>query len=158
MLELLKKLFKGMFGNYGTTLAPKNVNISKGRTEVVDLANKICDEKIPYLSGSKGNVLGTSESTKGTKKDVNYPSITLYDPEGYTIGRCDSITGSTTSGVHDIMYLHGVHLHEDKNIDELDKVEIILSSTDLKEYLVLTSTKLSSSENSFKCVMLSRTE
>lgn len=137
MLELLKKLFKGMFGNYGTTLAPKNVNISKGRTE---------------------NVLGTSESTKGTKKDVNYLSITLYDPEGYTIGRCDSITGSTTSGVHDIMYLHGVHLHEDKNIDDLDKVEIILSGKVLKEYLVLTSTKISSSENSFKCVMLSRTE
>ena len=38
------------------------------------------------LSDSKSTVLGTSESTKGTKNDVKYPSLTLYDGEGDAIG------------------------------------------------------------------------
>jgi len=123
------------------------------------------------LSDSKGTVLGTSESTKGTKKDAEYPSITLYngegdtigrcdsitilyDGEGDTMGRCDSITGDAISGVYNILYLHGVDFHKGKNIDDLKKVEVTLSSTESEEYLVLTSTKLPGSENSFRCTTL----
>lgn len=108
------------------------------------------------LSDSKGTVLGTSESTKGTKKDTNYPSITitLYDAEDNTIGRCNSITGDATSGVYNILYLHGVDFHKGKNIDDLKKVEVTLSSTESEEYLVLTSTKLPGSDNGFRCTTL----
>ena len=73
------------------------------------------------LSDSAGNVLGTSESTKDTKKDARYPSITLYDAEGYTIGRCDSITGDATSGVYSILYLRGVDFHKGKTLMNLKK-------------------------------------
>ena len=110
------------------------------------------------LSDSKGTVLGTSESTKGTKKDAEYPSIILYDGEGDTMGRCDSITGDTTSGVYNILYLHGVDFHKGKNIDDLKKVEVTLSSTESEEYLVLTSTKLPGSKNGFKCTTLPLTD
>lgn len=106
------------------------------------------------LSDSKGTVLGTSESTKGTKNDVKYPSLTLYDGEGDAIGRCDSITGDATSGVYNILYLRGVDFHKGKNIDDLKKVEVTLSSTESEEYLVLTYTKLPFSDNSFKCTVL----
>ena len=102
------------------------------------------------ISDSDGNVIGTSESTK----DAEYPSITLYDGEGDTIGRCDSVTGDATSGVYNILYLRGVDFHKDKNIDDLKKVEVTLSSIDSESYLVLTSTKLPGSENGFKCVTL----
>ena len=106
------------------------------------------------LSDAEDNVLGTSESTKDTKKDAEYPSIALYDGEGDTIGRCDSITGDATSGVYNILYLCGVDFHKGKNIDDLKKVEVNLSSTDSESYLVLTSTKLPSSDNNFKCTTL----
>lgn len=106
------------------------------------------------LSDSEGNVLGTSESTKGTKKDAWYPSITLYDAEDNTIGRCDSITGDATSGVYNILYIRGVDFHKGKNIDDLKKVEVTISSTGSESYLVLTSMKLSGSDNSFRCVTL----
>lgn len=109
------------------------------------------------LSDSKGNVLGTSESTEDTKKDAEYPSIavTLYDAEDNTIGRCDSITGDATSGVYNILYLRGVDFHQGKNIDDLKKVEVTLSSTGSESYLVLTSMKLPGSDNSFRCTTLS---
>lgn len=107
------------------------------------------------LSDSEENVLGTSESTKVTKKDAWYPSITLYDAEDNTIGRCDSITGDATSGVYNILYLRGVDFHKGKNIDDLKKVEVTLSSTGSESYLVLTSMKLSGSDNSFRCTTLS---
>jgi len=106
------------------------------------------------LSDSDGNVLGTSESTKGTKKDAWYPSITLYDAEDNNIGRCDSITGDATSGVYNILYLRGVDFHKNKNIDDLKKVEVTISSTGSESYLVLTSMKLSGSDNGFRCVTL----
>lgn len=106
------------------------------------------------LSDAEGSVLGTSESTKGTKKDAEYPSIALYGGEGDTIGRCDSITGDATSGVYNILYLRGVDFYKGKNIDDLKKVEVNLSSTDSESYLVLTSTKLPSSDNNFKCTTL----
>lgn len=106
------------------------------------------------LSDAEGNVLGTSESTKGTKKDAKYPSIALYGGKGDTIGRCDSITGDATSGVYDTLYLRGVDFYKGKNIDDLKKVEVTLSSTESEEYLVLTSTKLPGSENGFKCTTL----
>lgn len=108
------------------------------------------------LSDSKGTVLGTSEINKGTKKDTNCPyiTITLYDAEDNTIGRCDSLTGNTTAGMDNIIYLHGVSLYRGENIDDLKKVEVTLPSTGSESYLVLTSTKLPGSENGFKCVML----
>lgn len=106
------------------------------------------------LSDSDENVIGTSESTKDTKKDTKYPSIILYDGEGDTIGRCDSITGEATSGVYDILYLRGVGFHKGKNIDVLKKVDIILSSTDSESYLVLASMKLPGSANGFRCTTL----
>lgn len=106
------------------------------------------------ISDSDGNVIGTSESTKDTKKDVRYPSITLYDGEGDTIGRCDSITGDATSGVYNILYLRGVDFHKDKNIDDLKKVEVTLSSTDSESYLILASMKLPGSDNGFRCTTL----
>jgi len=106
------------------------------------------------LSDSEGNVLGTSESTKDAKKDAWYPSITLYDAEDNTIGRCDSITGDATSGVYNILYLRGVDFHKGKNIDDLKKVEVTLSSTGSESYLVRTSMKLPGSEDSFRCTTL----
>jgi len=106
------------------------------------------------LSDSDGNVLGTSESTKGTKKDAWYPSITLYDAEDNNIGRCDSITGDATSGVYNILYLRGVDFHKNKNIDDLKKVEVTISSTGSDIYLVLTSMKITGSEDNFRCVTL----
>lgn len=107
------------------------------------------------LSDADGNVLGTSESTKDTQKDARYPSITLYDSEDNTIGRCDSITGGATSGMYNILYLRGVDFHKGKNIDDLKKVEVTLSSTGSESYLVLTSMKLPGSEDSFRCTTLS---
>ncbi|QBJ03445.1 hypothetical protein HWC08_gp095 [Lactobacillus phage 521B] len=106
------------------------------------------------LSDSEGNVLGTSESTKDTKKDAWYPSITLYDAEDNTLGRCDSITGDATSGVYSILYLRGVDFHKGKNIDDLKKVEVTISSAGSEGYLVLTSMKLPGSDNGFRCVTL----
>lgn len=106
------------------------------------------------LSDAEGSVLGTSESTKGTKKDAEYPSIALYGGEGDTIGRCDSITGDATSGVYSILYLRGVDFYKGKNIDDLKKVDVVLSSTESESYLVLTSMKLPGSKNGFKCTTL----
>lgn len=106
------------------------------------------------LSDSEGNVLGTSDSTKVTKKDAWYPSITLYDVEDNTIGRCDSIIGDATSGVYSILYLRGVDFNKGKNIDDLKKVEVTISSTGSESYSVLTSTKIAGSEDSFRCVTL----
>lgn len=112
------------------------------------------------LSDSGGNVLGTSESTKGTKEDVRYPSIavTLYDAEDNTIGRCDSITGDAASGVYDILYLRGVDFYKGNNINDLKKVDVIISSTGSESYLVMTSMKLPGSDNSFRCTTLSLNE
>jgi len=114
------------------------------------------------LSDSEGNVLGTSESTKDTKKDAKkdawYPSIALYDAEDNNIGRCDSITGDATSGVYNILYLRGVDFHKGKNIDDLKKVEVTISSAGSESYVVLASTKLPGSESSFRCVALTRTD
>ena len=107
------------------------------------------------LSDSEGNVLGTSESTKDTKKDAWYPSITMYDAENNNIGRCDSITGDATSGVYNILYLRGVDFHKNKNIDDLKKVEVTISSAGSESYLVLTSMKITGSDNSFRCTTLS---
>ena len=108
------------------------------------------------LSNSKGNLLGTSESTKDTKEGIRYPSITvtMYDAEDNTIGRCDSITGDATSGVYNILYLRGADFHKGKNIDDLKKVEVTISSTGSESYLVLTSMKITGSEDNFRCVTL----
>jgi len=103
------------------------------------------------LSDAEGSVLGTSESTKN---DADYPSIILYDGEGDTMGRCDSITGDATSGVYSILYLRGVEFYNNKNIDDLKKVDVVLSSTESESYLVLASVKRPGSDNSFKCTTL----
>ena len=119
-----------------------------------DSSKNQSEHQMIILSDAEGNVLGTSESTEDTKKDAEYPSLTLYDDEGDTIGRCDSITGDVTSGVYDILYLRGVDFYKNKNIDDLKKVDVILSSTDSKSYLVLNSMKLPGSDNSFRCTTL----
>jgi len=113
------------------------------------------------LSDSGGNVLGTSESTKGTKEDVRYPSIavTLYDAEDNTIGRCDSITGDATSGVYDILYLRGVDFYKNKSIDDLKKVEVTYFGGVLVEYLVLVSTKFpGDNKDTVRCTTLKLTD
>lgn len=123
--------------------------------QVFDLSDNQPKHPKITLSDAEGSVLGTSDSTKVTKKDAWYPSITLYDAEDNTIGRCDSITGDATSGVYNILHLRGADFHKGKNIDDLKKVEVTLSSTGSESYLVLTSMKLPGSDNSFRCTTLS---
>jgi len=128
--------------------------------QLFDPSNNQAKHPMMILSDAEGNVLGTSESTKDTKKDAEYPSITvtLYDAEDNTIGRCNSITGNTVPGAYNILYLRGVDFHKGKNIYDLKKVEVTLSSTGSESYLVLDSMKLPGSDNSFRCTTLSLTD
>lgn len=126
MLELLKKLFKGMFGNYGTTLAPKNVNISKGRTEVVDLANKICDEKIPYLYG--GTTLKGFDCSgfvlyvlKSVFPNANIPRIAAgQESLGDYVKLSEAVPGDlvfwSSSGKHNAYHV-GIYIGSNQYID-----------------------------------------
>jgi len=79
----------------------------------------------------------------------------LYDAEDNTIGRCNSITGNTVPGAYNILYRRGVDFHKGKNIYDLKKVEVTLSSTGSESYLVLDFMKLPGSDNSFRCTTLS---
>ena len=110
------------------------------------------------LSDSKGNVLGTSESTKGTKKDAEYSSIILYDGEGFTIGRCDSIT-SKVYQEYIILYLKGICLYEGYTIDDIKKIEVDSFGETLLEYLVLTSMEYPmGSKDTVRCTTLALTD
>lgn len=106
------------------------------------------------LSDSEGNVLGTSESTKDTKKDAEYPSITvtLYDAEDNTIGRCDSITSKVYQEYINL-YLKGIYLYERYTIDDIKKIEVDSFGGTLVEYLVLASTEYPmGSKDTVRCI------
>jgi len=129
--------------------------------QLFDPSNNQAKHPMMILSDAEGNVLGTSESTKDTKKDAEYPSITvtLYDAEDNTIGRCDSITGDATSGVYDILYLRGVDFYKNKSIDDLKKVEVTYFGGVLVEYLVLVSTKFpGDNKDTVRCTTLKLTD
>lgn len=111
------------------------------------------------LSDPEGNVLGTSESTKGTKKDDSYSSTTtFYDDEGFTIGRCDSGT-SKVYHKYIILYLKGIHLYEGYTIDDIKKIEVASFGGTLVEYLVLTSMEYPmGSKDTVRCTTLALTD
>lgn len=112
------------------------------------------------LSDAEGNILGTSESTKDTKKDAEYPSITvtLYDAEDNTIGRCNSLT-SKTSNVYVTLYLKGIYLYEGHTIDDIKKIEVDYFYGNVVEYLVLVSTKFpGDNKDTVRCTTLKLTD
>jgi len=111
------------------------------------------------LSDSKGNVLGTSESTKGTKKDAEYPyiTVTLYGAEDNTIGRCNSITSKVYQEYINL-YLKGIYLYERYTIDDIKKIEVDSFGGTLVAYLVLASTEYPmGSKDTVRCTTLALT-